>query len=327
MEPAGTSLGDYGRYGDRRLASMPAGGGESRHSGMRVLVLVGLLLLLVAASGTLIALVASRDQGGTDLEGSIPFEHYLESIGLVARPAPGQPRGPVTVDRVAVDGEHTYVAYHLTEASSARTTKVMGFKLTAVPGGWLNTGSTSTCKRASGLLPDWLPFDRPSENCLAVYGTVPRATRVVLLQPWVERLPAGPQHLPPLRLLPAIKVPLNLRALAQSRDVPLHSRTFAGGVLISITWLMLWPVGGYLHGSIGVPASSLPLLPRAYLNGRAIAGSWTGVCGNDTCPVVWIVPPLAHGGSATLDIPEIDLSQAGRMVRVHGPFRLTFAVP
>jgi hypothetical protein len=285
------------------------------------------LLLVVAGTAGGIVCIATRPQPEPAGDAGIPFERSLAAMGLIATPTTQLP-GPVTVDRVVVDGEHTYIAYHMKQAWHATSQGIAYFTITAVPGGWLNTGSSWSCEPPKNPLPDWFPWHPDvALNCVMQYGSVAPNTRAVSLQVSYQSMLARPGFSPPMRPLGTIRVPLDLRALRLRLSVEVRGLASHAGVRVGLSHLYLWPIGGYLEGRVTGPFNSVPVAPHAYVNGVEIQSIGAGDCSNNSCPQTWILPPEPHGGRLTLTIPQVLLEDLGRLAHVSGPWQIRFVVP
>ena len=292
-----------------------------------VFFIVPAMLLVVAAAAGCIAFIVTQQHPAGAADTDIPFEHSLAAMGLVATPGPDQPSGPVTVDRVVVDGEHTYIAYHVKQPWHS---EFANFTITAIPGGWLNTGSSTACAPAKSLLPDWIPWRQSATlNCLSQFESVAPSTRAVRLQISLQQIPLHFHSGAAAVTLSqgTVYVPLDLHALRQRQSVPLHGTASAGGVTVSLGHLYLWPVGGYLEGQVTGPFNSVPEVPHAYVNGREVRNIGGGDCSNDSCPETWILPHVPHGTHLALVIPQVLVQQTSVASRVRGPWQIAFTVP
>src|SRR5260370_4460537 len=128
---------------------------DGQHPGLRR----RLVLVLAVTVGVAVALFR-RVPSASTLEDQIPDEHALIAAGLSGVPAPGQPTRPLAVDRVVVDGAHTYIAYHYTVNPGRGFVPTPILTLFDDRGNLLSAAGDVHCERtrASWPLPSWLPW-------------------------------------------------------------------------------------------------------------------------------------------------------------------------
>lgn len=285
--------------------------------------LIGLAVAVLAGGGALWA-SGGREPGSAPLDPHIPNERALIAQGLSGTPAPGQPAGPIAVDRVLDDGVATYIQFHTTSTLDfrgdwlPRVADDSGAVLDAGVGGavpW--TGWDVPFAPLSALPWDRLPWHPPvlRRGFITVQGALPLTARAAVI-----RFPFGE----------TVRVPLNLSALAR-RQVS-HPGTLASANIISVRLQdvdelhLTYVFTATLAGS----AESLRLNSPA---GPIQASSLGGACQRYSaksvvCNETWVFPPQRSGTHLSMVIPEFVLGdRPGRQRTVTGPWRLSVVVP
>ncbi len=279
-----------------------------------------MLLLLLVAAATGIAVTMRSTAVGVPLDPSIPNEQVLIARGLSGVPNPGQPTTPIAVDRVVADGTTTYVQFHST-ASLGRFPDTIPM-LYDDTGALMNYGGgASTGNGPLGwtrFLPPWFPWRPPTGplHGVATLGPLPSTARAAVL-----RFMNGE----------TVRVPLNLSALRQQRAYasPLVSRA---GLQLRVaaardTSLVLGfaPFGD--TGSVTLTDAQGHVVPiRTMATGCSMGGfADTGL----TCRQVWTYPLQPQGTRLTLTIRSFAAERSGAVANAvgTGPWRLPVVIP
>jgi len=309
----------------------------------------GLLLLLVAAAAG-IALLVRPVAATLPLDPAIPHEQALINAGLSAAPPPGQPTGPIAVDRVLVDGAATYVQYHMTASpspSSNPSPTLSDDQGTPVTGDIYSGVSSMSDWTFPVPLPAWLPWHPPTvQRGYIILAPLPPPARAAVLHFGAPGGPPGPGA------GETVHVPLGPHAAALRRLAHPGTTARAAGLTLTLRALGLahltytytaaslsgapYPVG-HLHtlSSPGLGAPPDPTAPLLVAAGHPVpATALSADCATAAhalrCAITLVFPPQPSGTRLTLTIRAVQLGNPFAPSTQHplpGPWRLPATVP
>jgi len=181
--------------------------------------------------GALFLLVAATFPHGTTrtdaLPALVPNAHALVAVGLTGQPAPGQPRRPVTVDRVLADTTATYVQYDIPDVPHDGRPLVALFDDRDRA---YTSGADSNSYRPIDQLMPW----RPPEAHLAQFAPLRPDARAAVLRFLVDgqvvETVRTPMNLAALRLAGQVDYP---NVTATSRAIAVAVTAVTRGVVVS----------------------------------------------------------------------------------------------
>ncbi len=303
--------------------------GHRRRRWHRVGVGATIVALLDSALFLLVAATFPHGTTRTDaLPALVPNGRALVVAGLTGQPAPGQPRRPVTVDRVLADTTATYVQYDIPDVPHDGRPLVALFDDRDRA---YTSGADSSSYRPIDQLMPW----RPPEAHLAQFAPLHPDARAAVLRFSVDG-----------QVIETVRVPMNLGALRlASRVIHPNVTTTSRAVTVAVTAVTRGVVVSHLTYTI-TPPPALARLGQLFEfadvaltdpQGRRLdtvgVGTWgTGRwCVSQRC--IWTTTGYpfvsARPGThltLTLATLEIDKPQAQTRL-VPGMWRLSFVMP
>lgn len=295
----------------------------------KFLVRVSLTLLVGILVGSVLLGVRGLAQSTAPLDPHIPNEQTLIDRGLSGTPGPNQPRRPIAVDRVLVDGVATYVQFHVTGAvgQSGYPLPLLLPALSDDRTVLIGEGTMGGIDPSGGSLPlpfpPWIPWRPPViQRGYAILGPLPATAHAAILR---------------FALGETVAVRLNLGALAARRVAYPGTRVRAGGLTLTVRevdgWHMTYTYA-FMGSGGGGGTGVRPLLSTA--DGRTLTTTnVVSTCqrarantGMMTCRDSWVFPPQRPGTRLTLTIAAFELNtQPGKFSTVQGPWHLSFVAP